>query len=217
MTSINVINKQINELQINLIQEFIDKLKVKTPEEFHIAMDEQLKIDKALINVTIKNINKKTKKINNQDTPKKTPKFNCWRLFCAYKSKEYTDVSPSEKWGLASAEWAELKLNGGDQHWKELADTLNRKGADSDTSIVSSEDTTEQPKAAPKKAAKKAAAPKKAAQKAAPKKAAQKDEPIVAEIFMDSDATSSDNDNDDDNQIIFMNSDDTPSDDDKSP
>jgi hypothetical protein len=192
MNSINVFNKQINELQINLIQEFIDKLKVKTPEseECHIAMDEQLKIDKELIKVTIKNINKKTKKINNQDTPKKTPKFNCWRLFCAHKSKEFPDATQSEKWGLASAEWTELKLNGGDQHWKELADKLNREGAKSDNSDVSSEDTSEQPEAAPKKAAKKTAAPKKAAApkaKAAPKKAAKKAEPTVPEILMNSD------------------------------
>jgi hypothetical protein len=144
MNSINVFGKQINELHINFIQEFIDKLKVKTPEdeEFHIAMDEQLKIDKELIKVIFKNINKKTKKINNKDTPKKTPKFNCWRLFCAQKSKEFPDASQSEKWGLASAEWAELKLNGGDQHWKELADTLNREAADSDTSVVSDTSAT---------------------------------------------------------------------------
>jgi hypothetical protein len=150
MNSINVFSKQVNELHINFIQEFIDKLKVKTPEseEFHIAMDEQLKIDKELIKVTIKNINKNTKKINNQDAPKKTPKFNCWRLFCAHKSKEYPDATQSD----VSAEWAELKLNGGDQHWKDLADKLNSETAES---VVSTEDTTEQPKAAPKKAVKK--------------------------------------------------------------
>jgi hypothetical protein len=189
----SIIEWHITQLTTDFIQEFIDKLKVKYPEseEFHIAMDEQLKIDKELIKVTIKNINKKTKKNNNQDTPKKTPKFNCWRLFCAQKSKEYPDVSPSEKWGIASAEWAELKLNGGDQHWKELADTLNNEAAKSDNSDVSSEDTIEQPKAAPKKAAKKTAAPKKAAApkaKAAPKHAAKTAEPIVPELDSDNGA-----------------------------
>lgn len=216
MNSINVFNKHFLELHSNFIQEFIDKLKVTLPEQFHTIMDEQLKTDKEQIKLNIKNINKKNKKINNQDTPKKPAKANCWRLFCAHKSKEFPDhVSQNEKWGLASEEWALLKLNGGDKYWKDLADKLNSEQADS-SPVLSNEDTPveednkdsqEEPetpptptKAAPKKAAPKKAAPKKAApKKAAPKKAA----PIIQDVLMDSD----DEQNEHEDDFIVVNQD----------
>ena len=58
MNSINVFNKQLVEFQGTFIQEFIDKLKVNLPEEFHSIMDEQLNTDKEQIKDVIKNINK---------------------------------------------------------------------------------------------------------------------------------------------------------------
>ena len=201
MNSINVFNKQLIELQATFIQEFIDKLKVNLPEDYHSIMDEQLKTDKEQIKDNIKNINKKIKKINNQDAPKKPAKANCWRLFCTEKSKELTDVPQNEKWAMCSKLWEEVKTNGGDKYWKDLADQLNSELADS--TPVSDEDTK---KTAPKKAASKKTAPKKAApKKAAPKKAA----PIIQDIPMDSEddndgyATRSDDEPDDD--FIFVN------------
>jgi hypothetical protein len=56
-------------------------------------MDEQLKTEKDLIKLNIKNINKKIKKITNKDTPKKPTKANCWRLFCAEKSKYFPEAT----------------------------------------------------------------------------------------------------------------------------
>lgn len=172
MNSINVFNKQIIELQGTFIQDFIEKIKINIPEEHHSTLDQQLKEDMDLIKDNIKNINKKHKKIINKDAPKKPTKANCWRLFCAHKSKEYPDASQNEKWGLASAEWAELKLNGGDKYWKDLADQLNSEIDDSTPVTVT--------KQAPKKAAPptKKAAPKKAAatKKAAPVKDIQMDD-----------------------------------------
>ena len=169
MNTMNVFNKQVLELHSNFLKDFIDKLKVDVPEEVHTIMDEQLKTEQELIKLNIKNINKKNKKITNKDTPKKPTKANCWRLFCAYKSKDLTEASQSEKWGLCSAEWAELKLTGGDKYWKDLADKLNSEISDSDTSIVEAdsndsdakqaEEPTTHPKAASKKAATKKAAP----------------------------------------------------------
>ena len=137
MNTINVFNKQVLELHSNFLKDFIDKLKVDVPEEVHTIMDEQLKTEQELIELNIKNMNKKNKKNINKDTPKKPTKANCWRLFCAQKSKDFPEASQSEKWGLCSAEWAELKLNGGDKYWKDLADKLNSDVSDSDTSIVS--------------------------------------------------------------------------------
>ena len=180
MNSINVFNKQLVELRGTFIQEFIDKLKVKLPEEVHPILDEQLNTDKEQNKDFIKNINKQNKK-KHKDAPKKPPRFNCWRLFCAEKSKELTDVPQNEKWALLSKDWEELKSNGGDKHWKDLADKLNSEVADSQP-VVSTEDTTN---AAPKTAViKTEAAPKKAVinkavikKEAVPKKAV----PIIDE------------------------------------
>jgi hypothetical protein len=152
----NVFNKQVLELHSNFLKDFIDKLKVDVPEEVHTIMDEQLKTEQDLIKLNIKNINKKNKKNINKDTPKKPTKANCWRLFCTHRSKELTEASQSEKWGLCSAEWAELKLNGGDQYWKDMADKLNSELSESEA------DTPEAPTTPPKKATPKKATPKKA-------------------------------------------------------
>ena len=196
MNTINVFNKQVLELHSNFLKDFIDKLKVDVPEEVHTIMDEQLKTEQEVIKLNIKNINKKNKKIINKDTPKKPTKANCWRLFCTHRSKELTETSQSEKWGLCSAEWAELKLNGGDQYWKDMADKLNSELSDSNTSIVSNveadnndSDAEQAPEpTTPPKAASKKAAPKKA--KAAPEAAPArtrsqaKAAPIIKEVAM---------------------------------
>ena len=170
MNSINVFNKQLVELRGTFIQEFIDKLKVKLPEKVHPILDEQLNTHKEQNKDFIKNINKQNKK-NHKDAPKKPTRLNGWQVFCEEKSKELTDDVPqNEKWALFSPDWAELKSNGGDKYWRDLADMRNSKVADSQP-VVSTEDTTN---AAPKTAViKTEAAPKKAVIKteAAPKKA----------------------------------------------
>ena len=179
MNSITKFNKPILDLYSNTIQELIDKLKVNIPEEYHSIMDEQFKQDIAVMKLYIKNTNKiKNKHI---DAPKKPIRLNGWHVFCAEKSKELTDVPQNEKWTILSKEWAELKSNGGDKYWRDLADMRNSKVADSQP-VVSTEDTTN---AAPKKAViKTEAAPKKAVinkavikKEAVPKKAV----PIIDE------------------------------------
>ena len=151
-------------------------------------MEEQLKTEQELIKLNIKNIKKKNKKIINKDTPKKPTKANCWRLFCAQKSKDFPEASQSEKWGLCSAEWAELKLSGGIKYWKDLADKHNSEISDYDTSIVSNveADNTEQAEepTTPPKAASKKAAPE-AAPEAARTRSRAKAAPIIKEVTMD--------------------------------
>jgi len=188
MNTMNVINKQVLELHSSFLKDFIDKLKVDVPEEVHTIIDEQLKTEQELIKLNIKNINKKNKKIIDKDTPKKPTKANCWRLFCAFKSKEFPDNTPSEKWALCSNEWKALKLTGEDKYWKDLADEHNRKISESEAN------TPEVPitptKATPKKvASKKAETPPKAnkavPKKAVPKKTTPKAVPIIDEVATD--------------------------------
>jgi len=194
MNSTIKFNKQILDLHSKIIQEFIDKLKLNIPEDCHPLVDEQFKKETDIIKLNIKNINKINTKINNKiknkDAPKKPAKANCWRLFCAYKSKEFTNVSQNEKWTLCTPFWNELKLTGGDKYWRDLADEHNSKITDSlsDTSdnTHADEEEVEQPiKATPSKTAK--ATPK--AKKAATKKAAPKPKE-------DTDEDDSDNDKD---------------------
>ena len=170
MTSITKFNKPILDLYSNVIQEFIDKLKINIPDDYHALMDEQFKKDIEVIKLNIKNTNKINNKNNkDKDAPKKPARANCWRLFCAEKSKELTDVPQNEKWALLSKEWEELKTNGGHKYWKDLADKLNSEISDdtnSDTSDTTpiQEDEDEQPEPEPKptKPKAKAKAPKKA-------------------------------------------------------
>jgi hypothetical protein len=143
MNSINVFNKQVLDLHSNIIQEFIDKLKLNIPEDLHPLVDEQFKTDTEFIKLNIKNTNKINKKIKNKDAPKKPTKANCWRLFCAEKSKDFPDASQSEKWALCTPYWAELKLNGGDKYWRDMADQLNSEITDSTSETSETSDTTE--------------------------------------------------------------------------
>ena len=188
MNSITKFNKPILDLYSNTIQELIDKLKVNIPEEYHSIMDEQFKQDFAVMKLYIKNTNKiKNKHI---DAPKKPTRKNGWQVFCAEKSKELTNVPQNEKWTILSKEWAELKSNGGDKYWRDLADTRNSKITDNsdNTSITSDvsettpfqedEDKPEpepQPQPTKAKAKAKTTAPKKATKKA-PKNAKDNDD-----------------------------------------
>jgi hypothetical protein len=143
MNSTTKFNKHLLELHTNIIQDFIEKLKLNVPEDFHPLVDEQFKKDTEIIKLNIKNTNKITNKTNKKNTPKKPTKANCWRLFCAFKSKDFIDATQSEKWSLCTPFWAELKLNGGDKYWRDLADQLNSEMSDSLSETSETSDATE--------------------------------------------------------------------------
>lgn len=76
MTCITKFNKQILDLYSHVIQEFIDKLKINIPDDYHTLMDEQFKKVIAVIQViqlNIENTKKPTK--TKAIAPKKAKKI----------------------------------------------------------------------------------------------------------------------------------------------
>lgn len=77
MTCITKFNKQILDLYSHVIQEFIDKLKINIPDDYHTLMDEQFKKVIAVIQViqlNIENTKKPTKTKAKTTAPKKANK-----------------------------------------------------------------------------------------------------------------------------------------------
>ena len=157
MNSIIKFNKHIIDFQSGIVQEFADKLKLILPDEFHSIIDEQINKDNELFKVSMKNNNKTKNK------SKKPSKHSAWKLFAAHKSKEFTDVTQAEKWSMCSPLWAEMKKNGEDKYWQDMADKLNSELNTNEDAVKSNSDSD-----ADKKPKGKTKAPKKPASKKKP-------------------------------------------------
>jgi len=176
MNSIIKFNKHIVDFQSGIVQEFSDKLKLILPEEFHSIIDEQINKDNELFKVSMKNKNKTKNK------SKKLSKHSAWKLFAAHKSKEFTDVTQAEKWSMCSPIWAEMKKNGEDKYWQDMADKLNSELSPAEDAVKSDSEAESD---ADKKTKGKTKAPKKppSKKKPVPDDNHQDEQPVVEEYI----------------------------------
>lgn len=130
MNSIIKFNKHIIEFNNNVIKEFIDKIKLKIPDEFHHIIDEQYSND----NEQIKLNTKKPKK-SKSDITKKPKKMTAYNAFTTFRLKELKGQKSQDgesTMTICGKEWNIMKSNGQDKIWQQKADEHNNTLSDNE-------------------------------------------------------------------------------------